>query len=446
MKGSRRPRSRFHERHPAAHLLLGLLPAMVFTALLAGVGGGSPTARGGLAALALLAWLTPLATYRNRVNRHLRTLANALSALREGDFSLRVRGGEVTDPLGELVREVNNLGEFLREQRAGSLEAQALVRIVLAEIDVALLTFDGGDNLRLVNRAAERLLGRPAADLTGRNARELGLEELLGGETPRVTELNLPGGSGRWGLRRTPFRQHGRPQTLLVLADLSRALRDEERAAWQRLLRVLGHELNNSLAPIRSISGSLRKILRRDPPPEDWRQDLEEGLAIVEGRAEGLHRFLDGYSRLARLPRPRPAPVDLGDAVRRAAALETRLPVTVDEGPAVTVPADADQLDQVLINLLRNAADAALQAGGGAGVGWGLEGNTAVVRVRDDGPGIANPANLFVPFFTTKPSGSGIGLVLSRQIAEAHGGTLDLRNRLDAPGCEAVLRLPGEKP
>jgi PAS domain S-box-containing protein len=425
-----------------AHLLLGLLPAVILTALLAGAGGGSGASRWGLAAFVLLAWFFPLAAYRARVNRHLRTLANALSALREGDFSLRVRGGGVTDPLGELVREVNNLGEFLREQRAGSVEAQALVRVVLAEIDVALFTFDEGGNLRLANRAGERLLGREAVSLAGRNVRDLGMDGLLAGETPRVTELALPGGTGRWGLRRTVFRERGRRHTLLVLTDLSRALRDEERAAWQRLLRVLGHELNNSLAPIRSIAGSLRKILRRDPPPEDWRQDLEEGLSIVEGRAEGLHRFLDGYSRLARLPLPRRAPVDLGDAVRRVAALETRLAVAVDDGPGITLPADADQLDQVLINLVRNATDAALPTGGGVSAEWRKEGGAAVVRVSDDGPGIANPANLFVPFFTTKPSGSGIGLVLSRQIAEAHGGTLELKNRPDGRGCEAVLRLP----
>jgi signal transduction histidine kinase len=229
---------------------------------------------------------------------------------------------------------------------------------------------------------------------------------------------------------------------LLVLTDLSRALREEERQAWQRLLRVLGHELNNSLAPIRSIAGSLESLVGRDPLPEDWQEDVKGGLAVINSRAEALTRFMESYSRLARLPQPKIQPVDLAACIRRVLSLETRIAVEAAPGPVVTIQADGDQLEQLLINLLRNAVDAALETGGGVHVRWTRNGSFVDIMVEDEGPGLPSTSNLFVPFFTTKPGGSGIGLVLSRQIAEAHGGSLTLHNRVSARGCEARLRLP----
>jgi nitrogen fixation/metabolism regulation signal transduction histidine kinase len=252
----------------------------------------------------------------------------------------------------------------------------------------------------------------------------------------------LPGASGRWEVRRGTFRQHSRPHQLLVVADLSRALREEERLAWQRLVRVLSHEINNSLAPIKSLAGSLVDLLSRTPPPMDRDQDLQGGLRVIESRAEALSRFLAAYARLARLPAPRLAPVQVGEWVRRVVSLESRLPVAITPGPAVTIEADGDQLDQLLINLVKNAADAVMDRRGSVTVSWSRVNGQLEVRVLDDGPGLAGTTNLFVPFFTTKPSGSGIGLALSRQIAEAHGGTLVLGNRPESPGCEALLRLP----
>jgi signal transduction histidine kinase len=232
------------------------------------------------------------------------------------------------------------------------------------------------------------------------------------------------------------------PHQLLVLADLSQALREEERQAWQRLLRVLGHELNNSLAPIKSISGSLVDLLSRDPPPADWKDDAQRGLGVITARADALSRFMEAYSRLARLPQPKLQPVEITPLIHRVAGLETRVPVVIAAGVDVMLQADADQLEQLLINLLRNAADAALETQGGVRVGWTRAGSRLEISVEDEGPGISNTANLFVPFFTTKPGGSGIGLALSRQIAEAHGGSLTLENRSQDAGCVARLRLP----
>jgi nitrogen fixation/metabolism regulation signal transduction histidine kinase len=420
------------------------LPALALAGILLFRSDLSPRTQWTLLALVALAWLAVASSAREAVARPLQTLSNLLGALREEDFSFRARVGRRDDPLGEALSEVNALARTLREQRLGALEATALLRKVMGEIDVAVFAFDASSTLQLANRAGERLLGAPAERLIGLGADAVGLAAFLGGEAPRIAEASFPGASGRFDLRRGTFRQRGKPMQLLVLADVSRALRDEERQAWQRLIRVIGHELNNSLAPIRSVAGSLEALVARAPRPADWEEDLRRGLGVIATRAEALRRFMDAYAQLARLPAPTRRKVEVGPLVRRVAGLETRVPVTVEGGRPATIDADPDQLEHLLINLARNGAEAAAGTGGGVRLSWSLVERPAPaleIRVDDDGPGLPPSANLFVPFFTTKPGGSGIGLVLCRQIAEAHGGTLSLENRPEG-GCRATLRLP----
>lgn len=404
--------------------------------------------RWSLAAVAVLGSTAGVVATVSAARRPLRALANLLAGLRQGDYTLRSARARPDDDWGVVMLEANALADTLSAQRIGAIEANALLRKVMAEIDVAVFAFDERGVLRLVNRAGERLLGRPREQLEGAAAAELGLGDHLEGASPRTVELAFPGASGRGELRRGGFRQGGRPHTLLVISDLSRALRQQELEAWRRLVRVISHEINNSLTPIASVAGSLRSLGARVTRPVDYEDDVRRGLELIEGRADSLRRFMASYARLARLPVPQRREVDVGELIARVAALAPG--VAVDGGPSCAVDADPDQVEQLLINLVANAQDAVAEAhtrdgaeaGGGVTIGWGVAGGEVVIRVLDDGLGLANPANLFVPFFSTKPGGSGIGLALSRQIAESHGGQVLLRNREDRRGCEAIVQLP----
>lgn len=438
-------RPRFSLTHERRVFLLALgagLPGVVATLALLWTGSYSARAAWTLGGFVAGVWLIIAVALRERVARPLQTLSNMLAALREGDFSLRARLGRSDDALGLALLEINMLGDTLRSQRQGAMEATSLLRAVMAEIDVAIFTFDDRDALRLVNRAGERLLDQRAERLAGKQASALGLGALLQGASPQVYDLAFPERSGRWEVRRTTFRQDARPHTLLVIADVTKSLREEELQAWQRIVRVLSHEINNSLAPIKSLAGSLQSIVERGQDGSEDAEDMQRGLGIIASRADALSRFMSAYARLARLPAPQRRQVRVEELVRRAAAIEQRLPVRVEPGPDITIHADRDQLEQALINLVRNAVDAALETGGAVDVTWRLDGARVELVVRDEGLGLPTTANLFVPFFTTKPQGTGIGLVLSRQIAEAHGGLLSLDNRRDRTGCVAVLSIP----
>ena len=432
-----------HDRRILLLALAAGLPALIVAAILLWSIPATDLLRGTVLGALVFGWIVVARIAQVRVIRPLQVIANLLAGLREGHFTLRAREEESDDVLGAVRREVNALQETLRDQRLGALEADALLRRVMEEIDVAVFAFDAARALRLANRAGERLLGQPIERLIGRTAEQLGLGPCLEGETPRILELTVPGATtGKWEVRRRPFRQGGLPLDMVVLADISRVLRAEERQVWQRLVRVLSHEINNSLAPIKSLAATMTSLLDRAPRPPDFEEDLRKGLEVIGTRSDALNRFMASYARLAKLPPPDFAPLDVAEWVRRVVQLEARLPVRVIEGPPVILRADGDQLDQVLINLVKNAAEASGETGGDVEVSWSVRDGDLEVNIRDEGPGLQSTTNLFVPFFTTKPNGSGIGLVFCRQVAEAHGGGISLMNRTDRRGCLARLRLP----
>lgn len=377
----------------------------------------------------------------DHVVRPLQTLSNVVSALRENDYAFRARGSAIGDAMGELSIEVNALADMLQDQRAGALEAAALLRRVVGAMDAPVLAFDPAEVLRLMNPAAEKVFALAPESSVGTTAAQLGLAALLAEPDEGIVELEHDGRGTRWIVHRSSFRQRGVPHVLLLLSDVSAALREEERQAWRRLIRVLGHEINNSLAPIKSIAGSLRSQILSNVATDE---DLERGLHVVESRADSLQRFVQAYRQLAQLPQPRLQKTPLAPLLERTLALEQRLQAELDRGPEVVLTADPDQLEQMLINLLRNAVEAAMAARTRrpqVRVGWQVAADSVVIEIDDNGPGIANDSNLFVPFYTTKSGGSGVGLALARQIVEAHAGSVTLSNRRIG-GARATVTLP----
>jgi PAS domain S-box-containing protein len=418
---------------PASLLLLGIMWAQPYTF----------EVRWTVATVVVVVWLGAPLLARQIVARTLLVAANLLGALREGDYSIRGAAARPNTAVDLVMAEINALGDTLQRQRAEAIESTALLQSVMAAIDVAVFAFDAQQTLVLVNAAGERLLGHPATELLGRRATGLRLADYLTGDAPRLIDRPFGPAGGRLELRRSTFRRDGRPHDLLVFADLSKALREEEQQAWQRIVRVLSHEINNSLTPIKSIAHSIKRMIGR-VPDIPRAADIQDALSLIETRSGALGRFLRAYAQLARLPKPQRRPLQVAPLVKRVVELEERLAVQIRAATDVGIGADADQLEQLLINLLRNAVDASLETGGQVWIEWTQAGTDFHLWIDDEGPGLPDTSNLFVPFFTTKPSGSGIGLALSRQIAEAHGGSLKLENRSHGRGCRALVVLPGD--
>jgi nitrogen fixation/metabolism regulation signal transduction histidine kinase len=447
-QANHRPVRAKHTFRSLEHLILLLvllagLPAALGLAYLAWGRDFSFEARWTVTTLVAGVWFGCAAVAYQMVTRALYLQANLLGALREGDYSIRGASARPGSAVDLVMHEINALGDTLQRQRTEAVESTALLQSVMGAIDVAVFAFDMGDCLVLANPAAERLIDRRSTEMVGRHARELRLDKCLEGTTPRLLDRPFGPESGRLELRRSTFRRDGKPHQLLVFADLTRSLREQEQQAWQRIVRVLSHEINNSLTPIKSIAHSIKRMISRVPDLPRG-AEIQEGLNLIETRSGSLGRFLRAYAQLARLPKPQQRPTQIAPLVHRIAELENRLPVAVQGADDVEVEADPDQLEQLLINLVRNAVDATLETSGRVFIDWQKDDGALQITIDDEGPGLPDTSNLFVPFFTTKPTGSGIGLALSRQIAEAHGGSLALENRAGTRGCRATLRLPLE--
>ena len=245
----RRARSQGFERRVVRTAVAAVVPLIVLALLLAWRGGFDAKTRWSTLAIAVVSLFVATYVLHEQLSFPLRTLSNLAAALREGDFTLRARHVHADDALSEVFRELNGLSDILEERNVATLEAGALLRAVLEEIDSAIFAFDESPRLRLINRAAEELIGMPGERALGLTATEIGVDHLLRDDAAETVDMK-----GRWRVRRSTFRRRGIPHRLVVLTDITRALREEEALAWQRLVRVLGHELNNSLTPIKSIA------------------------------------------------------------------------------------------------------------------------------------------------------------------------------------------------
>lgn len=372
----------------------------------------------------------------------LRRLSNLLEAMVEGDYSLRARSDDGRGALDELVTSINALAGRLSQQRSQSVESQLLVQTVIEHIDVAIVALDGDNNITLLNPAAERLLFIHQTESRKALREQLGFVQSLPTGRQQVVELSLGDRQDRFNVHVEEFRESGRQHKLLFITDVGTLLRGEERKAWQSLVRVISHEINNSLSPIASISQTLhRTVDRRGAAGND--ADLIDGLSIITERANGLKRFVDSYKQLAKLPEPQKETVSVAELVERSRLLFDSDAIVVDAGEDATLLADPVQFEQVLINLFKNAVEAMEKNNprGKVSVNWSAAASRFKLTICDQGGGISNPHNIFVPFYSTKKHGTGIGLVLCRQIVEAHGGRLSIANRPDGSGCCAAIEL-----
>jgi len=429
-------------------VLLAGLPGVVFGLILLWTSSHSLYHRIVGSFLFLFFWLALSVSTRGMFTHSIRVLSNVVTSLKEEDFSFRAHRAIQGDALGDLAIDINTLATALQDEHLRAIEAANLLRQVMAEAGAVILAFSPDGRVRLLNRAAMTLLGVREEDILTRTAQELGIDDLFHGPSSETISRSFSNMEKRWIVRRTHFRQHGVQHRLVVLSEASEALRAEERVAWQRLIRVFSHEINNSLAPIKSIAHTLGRISSTEVLPLETKKNLTHGLEVIENRAASLNRFLQSYAQLAKLSPPTRKVVALNAVVARVVGLESRLVVTVDPGPTVNINVDSDQFEHALINLLKNAVDAVRTKGlhqpepDPVTISWKTIKTDLEFFIRDRGVGLFETENLFVPFYTTKHTGSGIGLVLSRQIIETHGGTLTIRNRKDSSGCEATIRLP----
>ena len=446
MNRSRRSVTASPRRRIATELRLFLLvlscalPGIAAIVWLSEDAGISNIARG-ILVIAVVVWAFVIADLvREALLGHVRTLSNLLESARMQDYTMKGTHARQPGELGELYRQINNLIDSLRVTRQGEQELLSLLERVVSEINVAIVVFDSLDCIRLVNPVASALLKVPKEKLLGVNCADTILAQLPAAVAPELVDFRFPGAAGRWQIRQHSYRHQGQASRILFIADLQQVLSDEEIMAWQRLIRVISHEVNNSLTPISSLCQTLTGMLIRDSAANH--EDVLEGLDVIAERAKGLQDFISAYARLARLPEPQKVlfPVtQLADNLRR---IFTGQALRIDPFPEAILFGDPVHLEQALINLVKNALEANPADADDVELSCRLLEGCCEFQIADHGAGIGNPENLFVPFYTTKPAGAGIGLVLCRQIGARHNGQVTLENRPEAPGAVAKLTLP----
>jgi two-component system nitrogen regulation sensor histidine kinase NtrY len=424
--------------------LVALSSAIPVTALLAWLLSDSTlpaAAKAAIAVICLLWILIVSGAVRGELLHHVRTLSNLVESIRTQDYSMKGSRARESGELAELYRQVNSLTDTLKSSRQAEQELLSILDKVVSQINVAIVVCDSRNQIRLVNQLAAALLKSSAAELLGVSITDTVLAQFLDSTEPRLVDLRFPGAEGRWQITQHHYRQQGQASRILFIADLRQVLSDEEIAAWQRLIRVIGHEVNNSLTPITSLCQTLNGMLAR-PDSAQFAADVREGLSVIADRAKGLQEFISVYARLARLPEPHKVLFEVARLAGKLQRFFASHALQITAFPDAEVFGDPVHLEQALINLIKNALEANPNGAPAVSLSCRLHEGQCEFQVVDHGPGISNPQNLFVPFYTTKPEGAGIGLILCRQIAAGHHGRVTLENRADGPGALARLTLP----
>lgn len=393
-----------------------------------------------IVSLACITWTVAAAfLVRRRFQYHLQALSSLVEAIRGQDYSLRASRSLEEGALGDLCLQINLLSDQLQASHRGEEEMRSLLTKVVAQINVAIVAYDSHNRIRMINPSAAQLLGGKAQEFIDQSLADTALSALNYSEQSQLIDHDFPGGEGRWQVIWQQYRYRGQPGRLLFITDLQQVLSEEEARAWQRLIRVITHEINNSLTPISSIT----QTLLGDFAENVDNRDLVTGLQLIGERADHLASFVREYASLARPPTPQRKLFSLDAMLQRLGQLFEEKGITVQTGDGETnIFADPAQIEQLLINLVRNGIEASSGESSAVTLSYSFEAEICKILVTDEGSGISNPSNLFVPFYSTKAKGSGIGLVLCRQIAEAHGGALSLKNRDDSKGAIATLSLP----
>lgn len=376
---------------------------------------------------------------RRLITAQLRRATNLMDALSHGDFSLRAVIRGENSALNEFNHLLNSLADTMTQQSLVSRERQILLHKVIDQIDVAIVAVDHQDCISLMNPAAEKLLDATFSHLQGAPIKTLGLQDVLTNDYRQVIEFEIKQHRKKVYLHSDEYFEQGKRHRLIFITDIQEILRDEERNAWQRLLRVLSHEINNSLAPIASISESLYSSTLQESTTLEP-SDFQQGLAVISERSHHLNDFIKRYQQLSKLPDPSKSIVNVHHVLSSTVALfDDVLMNDVDE--SLTCFVDESQLQQVLVNLIKNALQACepSMATEKTTIGVTSKPGQLEITVTDNGCGITNMDNIFVPFYTTKQTGSGIGLVMSRQIMRNHGGDLHLNNRQKSTGVIATV-------
>ncbi|MDO9319679.1 MAG: ATP-binding protein [Gammaproteobacteria bacterium] len=403
----------------------------------------------------LLAFLTLhcVMTIWRRTQDQYRNLHNLLESIIQGDHSLRGVAERESGELGELVGTINALARASQQQRLQSEESLLLVRKIIDQIDVSIIAWGKDGRMQFINPAAEKLLGVPPENSNyGVEALQLPpalqiANQFQAGET-RVLDLDIAKARGRFRLHVERFIADGHSNSLLFITDVSKLLKSEERKAWRNLIRVLSHEINNSLAPLVSLSNALSKQVRLREKDAELRKELVDGISIISHRAESMAEFVKNHQQIAQLPTLSKRKVELLQLIRRVVSLFPNSAIDIN-GSETEVVIDPLLMEQVLINLIKNAIESTERSSAKLGapplpivVDWEVHDKRLTITIVDSGEGIQSLDNLFVPFYTTKPHGSGIGLVISQQIIEAHGGDINVSNRTDQRGCRVTINIP----